>query len=72
MNDRTQVYLTKLQSLRRGIRHGWYVVDEDGNPCIGPFPTREACMDQIAPAMSNTPRASTSPANEKAASPTPR
>ena len=42
------IYLPRLQSLRRGIRHGWYIVDEDGDPDIGPFATREACMDQAA------------------------
>jgi len=48
MRDPMPIYLPKLQSLRRGIRRGWYIVDDDGNPAIGPFPTREACMDQAA------------------------
>jgi hypothetical protein len=63
MNDRTPVYLTKLQSLRRGIKHGWYIIDEDGNPCLGPFPTREACVDLTAAAISSTLRVSGAPAD---------
>jgi hypothetical protein len=39
MSDQAPIYLTKLQSLRRGIEQGWYVVDGDGNLCVGPFPT---------------------------------
>jgi hypothetical protein len=48
MSDQAPIYLTKLQSLRRGIEQGWYVVDGDGNLCVGPFPTREACVQQTA------------------------
>jgi hypothetical protein len=53
MSDQAPIYLTKLESLRRGIEQGWYVVDTDGNPCIGPFPTREACIDQPGHAEMN-------------------
>ena len=48
VSEQTPIYYTKLQSIRRGIQQGWYVVDNDGNPCIGPFPTREDCIGQAA------------------------
>lgn len=48
MSEQTPIHYTKLQSLRRGIEQGWYVVDANGNPCIGPFPTREDCLDRTA------------------------
>jgi hypothetical protein len=49
MDSQTQVYLTKLQSTRYGIKQGWYTVDPDGNPRFGPFATREACIDHATP-----------------------
>jgi hypothetical protein len=49
MNDHTALFLSKLQSMRRGIQEGWYAVDKDGNLCFGPFVTREACVNNTTP-----------------------
>jgi hypothetical protein len=44
MNDERAIYLTRLQSIRRGVREGWYAVDTDGELQSGPFATREALV----------------------------
>jgi hypothetical protein len=28
----------------RGIKHGWYAIEDDGNLSSGPFPVFEACV----------------------------
>jgi len=31
----------------RGIKHGWYAIEDDGNVSSGPFPSFEACGAKI-------------------------
>jgi hypothetical protein len=49
MTDQTPLYLSKLQAIRRGVKEGWYAVDDKGSVRSGPFATREACIDHAAP-----------------------
>ena len=47
MNDHTVQYFTDLQSIRRGVKEGWYAVDKDGNLTLGPFSTRDSCIRSV-------------------------
>jgi len=40
-------YINEDESDMRGIRHGWYAVEDDGNVSSGPFSSREECMKRI-------------------------
>jgi len=40
-------YLNEDQSDMRGIKSGWYAMDEDGNLIFGPFSNREKCLTRI-------------------------
>jgi hypothetical protein len=43
----TAQYINELQSTRRGIKDGWYAMNEDGVPSFGPFSNRETCLSRI-------------------------
>jgi hypothetical protein len=47
--DHTPLYLGEGQSLRCGVRQGWYAVDQHGNLQSGPYPTRENCDENLVP-----------------------
>jgi hypothetical protein len=32
----------------RGIKHGWYAIEDDGNLSSGPFRSFEACVTKIS------------------------
>jgi hypothetical protein len=40
-------YISENQSDMRGIKHGWYAIEDDGNVSSGPFPSFEACGAKI-------------------------
>jgi hypothetical protein len=37
-------FINEMQSDFRGIKGGWYAIEEDGKLSCGPFETREACV----------------------------
>ena len=41
-------YINELQSDLRGIKEGWYAIDERGNLLSGPFSNRENCLTRIS------------------------
>ena len=45
------------QSTMRGLRIGWYAIDNEGAIAAGPYPSRDACIERIGRA----PDASTAP-----------
>jgi putative methionine-R-sulfoxide reductase with GAF domain len=44
MNHFAPHYINEHQSDMRGIKDGWYVMEEDGNLVSGPFSSREDCV----------------------------
>ena len=41
-------YVNEDKSDIRGIKPGWYAMDEDGNLSFGPFSNRENCFTRIS------------------------
>ena len=41
-------YLSENKSDMRGIKSGWYAIEEDGELSSGPFSSREECVTKIA------------------------
>jgi len=37
--------INEAQSDMRGVKEGWYVMDDEGKLTFGPFPTRDDCLD---------------------------
>ena len=51
-------YVNKHKSDMRGIKPGWYAMDDDGNLVSGPFSSREKCVERnIQPTIGSTPSA---------------
>ena len=48
MTDLNPHYINELQSDLRGIKEGWYAIDERGNLLSGPFSNRENCLTRIS------------------------
>jgi hypothetical protein len=49
MNDAPRTvpyYINEAKSDIRGIKSGWYAVDEDGNLVFGPFDTYDQCVER--------------------------
>jgi len=44
----TPHYIGDVKSDMRGIKPGWYAIEDDGNLSSGPFSSREQCVDSIA------------------------
>ena len=40
-------YISENKSDMRGIKHGWYAIDDDGNLSSGPSSSREECVKRI-------------------------
>jgi hypothetical protein len=40
-------YINEHQSDMRGIKHGWYAIEDNGNLSCGPFSSREECIKRI-------------------------
>jgi hypothetical protein len=47
-------YISEDKSDMRGIKHGWYAVEDDGNLSSGPFSSREECVNRIAKPTNGT------------------
>ena len=43
-------YINELHSDLRGVKEGWYAIDERGNLLSGPFNNRELCLIRISQA----------------------
>ena len=43
-------YINELHSVLRGVKEGWYAIDERGNLLSGPFNNRELCLARISQA----------------------
>ena len=43
-------YINELHSDLRGVKEGWYAIDERGNLLSGPFNNRELCLTRISQA----------------------
>lgn len=41
-------YINEDKSDIRGIKPGWYAMDDDGNLSFGPFSNRENCFTRIS------------------------
>jgi hypothetical protein len=41
-------YFSKSQSDMRGIKHGWYAIEDDGKLSSGPFPSLEVCVAKVS------------------------
>jgi hypothetical protein len=48
MTDSNPHYINELQSDLRGVKEGWYAIDERGNLLSGPFSNRERCLTRIS------------------------
>jgi len=40
-------YISENKSDMRGIKPGWYAIEDDGNLSSGPFSSREECVNRI-------------------------
>jgi hypothetical protein len=40
-------YMSETKSDMRGIKHGWYAIEDDGTLYSGPFPSFEECAERI-------------------------
>ena len=57
-------YISEHRSDMRGIKPGWYAIEDDGNLAAGPFPSLEECavritqlaIGPIAPKLQRGPR----------------
>ena len=47
-------YISENQSDMRGIKHGWYAIEDDGNLSSGPFPSFEECLTEISQPVNGT------------------
>jgi hypothetical protein len=47
-------YISEDKSDMRGIKHGWYAVEHDGDLSSGPFSSLEECVKRITQPMAET------------------
>ena len=47
-------HISEDKSDMRGIRHGWYAIEGDGNISFGPFASRQECVERIAQPTNGT------------------
>jgi len=47
-------YISESQSDMRGIKHGWYAIEDDGKLSSGPFPSFEECLTEISQLANGT------------------
>ena len=47
MNEPAPHYINETKSDVRGIKQGWYAMDDNGNLVYGPFSSSEACLMRI-------------------------
>ena len=48
-------YISESKSDMRGIKCGWYAIDNEGNIVTGPFSTREECMEKNLESINGLP-----------------
>ena len=48
MADSNPHYINEHQSDLRGVKEGWYAIDERGNLLSGPFSKQERCLTRIS------------------------
>jgi hypothetical protein len=46
--------INEAQSDMRGVKEGWYVMDDEGKLTLGPFSTRADCLDCLRIAVRPT------------------
>jgi hypothetical protein len=47
-------YISENKSDVRGIKPGWYAIEDDGNISSGPFASREDCVKRIVQPSNGT------------------
>ncbi len=47
-------YINETKSEMRGIKPGWYAIEDDGNLSSGPFSSLEECAERITQRMDGT------------------
>jgi hypothetical protein len=47
-------YIGENKSDMRGIKHGWYAIEDDGHLSSGPYSSIEECVERIAQPTSGT------------------
>jgi hypothetical protein len=47
-------YISEDQSDMRGIKPGWYAIEDDGDLSSGPFSSHEECLSRIAQLMNES------------------
>jgi hypothetical protein len=47
-------YIGEDKSEMRGIKPGWYAIEDDGNISSGPFPSRQECVKRITQPTNGT------------------
>jgi len=47
-------YISEDKSDMRGIKHGWYAIEDDGNLSSGPFSSREEGVKRITQPTNGT------------------
>jgi hypothetical protein len=47
-------YISEDKSDMRGIKCGWYAMDDDGNLSSGPFSSLEECIERITQPTNGT------------------
>jgi len=64
-------YIGENKSDMRGIKPGWYAIEDDGNLSSGPFSSREECVKRITQPTEATRRQSCIKGTERLHPPTP-
>jgi hypothetical protein len=47
-------FINDDRSEMRGIKPGWYAVEDDGNLSSGPFPSRAQCVVRLSQSTNDT------------------
>ncbi len=47
MIDAVPHYINERQSDLRGVKEGWYAIDDHGGLLFGPFSNQEKCLSRI-------------------------
>jgi hypothetical protein len=47
-------YVSENRSDMRGIKYGWYAIEDDGNLSAGPFSSFEECLTEISQSANGT------------------
>jgi hypothetical protein len=47
-------FINDDRSEMRGIKPGWYAIDDDGNLALGPFSSRDQCLTRVTQAANDS------------------